>query len=113
MPASGALLAGPQERIAAVPPRTREGRSGVGPEGSERLLGRDFLLLWQGQLGNQAFLVATMSWTLEATGSPGLMGLLLMASTLPAVVVGPIAGAMAERHSLRALIVAAGRCPRA
>lgn len=59
------------------------------------------------QLGNQAFLVATMSWTLEATGSPGLMGLLLMASTLPAVGFGPIAGAMADRHSRRALIVAA------
>ena len=80
-------------------------------EGPQRLLGRDFLLLWQGQLvsqlGNQAFLVATMSWTLEATGSPGLMGLLLMAQVLPAVVVGPIAGAMADRHSRRALIVAA------
>lgn len=59
------------------------------------------------QLGNQAFLVATMSWTLEATGSPGLLGLLLMASTLPAVAFAPIAGAIADRHSRRALIVAA------
>jgi MFS family permease len=79
--------------------------------GPQRLFGRDFLLLWQGQLvsqlGNQAFLVATMSWTLEATGSPALMGLLLMASTLPAVVFGPIAGAVADRHSRRGLIVAA------
>ena len=76
----------------------------------ERLFGRDFVLLWQGQLvsqlGNQAFLVATMSWTLDALGSPALMGLLLMASTWPAVVFGPIAGAMADRHSRRGLIVA-------
>jgi MFS family permease len=70
-------------------------------QGTPRLLGRDFLLLWQGQLvsqlGNQALLVASLSWTLEATGSPALMGLLLMASTLPAVALGPIAGAMADR----------------
>ncbi len=81
------------------------------PERPERLFGRDFLLLWQGQLvsqlGNQAFLIATMSWALEAVGSPALMGLLLMASTLPAVAFGPIAGAMADRHSRRGLIVAA------
>jgi MFS family permease len=48
-----------------------------------------------------------MSWTLEATGSPGLMGLFLMASTPPAVAFAPIAGAIADRHSRRALIVAA------
>lgn len=80
-------------------------------ERGPRFFGRDFLLLWQGQLvsqlGNQAFLVATMSWTLEATGSPGLMGLLLMVSTLPAVVFGPVAGAVADRHSRRGLIVGA------
>lgn len=78
---------------------------------SERLLNRDFVLLWQGhlvsQLGNQAFLIATMSWTLETTGSPELMGLLLMTSTLPGVTFGPIAGALADRHSRRSLIVAA------
>ena len=76
-----------------------------------RLLGRDFVLLWQGQLvsqvGNQAFLVATMSWTLDATGSPGLMGLLLVCSTLPPIAFGPIAGAIADRHSRRTLIVLA------
>ena len=74
-------------------------------------LGRDFLLLWQGQLvsqiGNQAFLVATVSWTLDVTGSPGLLGLLLGASTLAAVLFGPIAGALADRHSRKRLIVAA------
>jgi MFS family permease len=80
-------------------------------ERSDRLFGRDFVLLWQGQLvsqlGNQAFLVATMSWTLDRTGSPPLMGLMLLVSTLPAVVFGPLAGAIADRHSRKALIVAA------
>ncbi|HUG54204.1 MAG TPA: MFS transporter [Vicinamibacteria bacterium] len=83
----------------------------MGAEATGGRLGRDFVLLWQGQLvsqlGNQAFLVATMSWALEATGSPALMGLLLAASTLPAVVVGPLAGAVVDRHSRRALVVGA------
>ena len=79
-------------------------------ETRQLLLNRDFVLLWQGQLvsqlGNQAFLVATMSWVLENLGSPLLMGVLLMASTLPAVFLGPVAGAIADRHSRRGLIVA-------
>lgn len=80
----------------------------------ERLLNRNFVLLWQGQLvsqlGNQAFLVATMSWLLENRGSPALMGVLLMASTTPAVFLGPVAGAVADRHSRRGLIVFSDFC---
>lgn len=74
-----------------------------------RLLNRDFVLLWQGQLvsqvGNQAFFVAMMYWTMEATGSGSLMGLILMASTLPAVIFGPLAGAFVDRHSRKRIIV--------
>lgn len=73
------------------------------------LWNRDFLLLWQGRvvsnLGTQASFVAMMLWTLEATGSPGVMGLLLMASTLPGVVLGPVGGAIADRHSRKTIIV--------
>ena len=76
-----------------------------------RLLNRDFLLLWQGQLvsqvGNQAFLVAQMFWLMEATESASLMGLLLMSSSLPGVLLGPLAGTLADRHSRKALIVLA------
>jgi MFS family permease len=83
----------------------------VSAETRERGLGRDFLLLWQGQLvsqlGNQAFLVAIMSWTLDATGSVRVMSLFLIASTLPAVLLGPIGGAIADRHSRRTVIVVA------
>lgn len=74
-----------------------------------RLWNVDFILLWQGQLvsqlGTQAAFVATMLWTLESTGSPGLMALLLITSSLPAVLLGPIAGTVVDRHSRKTLII--------
>ncbi|HEX6204125.1 MAG TPA: MFS transporter [Thermoanaerobaculia bacterium] len=81
------------------------------PVAPERLLNRSFVLLWQGQLvsqlGNQAFLVAAAFWTLEATGSASLLGLLMMCSAVPMVVLGPLAGAFADRHSRVAIVVGA------
>ncbi|HEY0783618.1 MAG TPA: MFS transporter, partial [Thermoanaerobaculia bacterium] len=41
--------------------------------------------------------VAMLYWTLKATGSASLMGLLLTASTLPGVLLSPIGGAWADR----------------
>lgn len=74
-----------------------------------RLWNRDFVLLWQGQLvsqlGSQAAFIATMLWTLEATGSPGLMALLMITSTLPAVLLGPVAGAVVDRHPRKSLLI--------
>jgi MFS family permease len=76
-----------------------------------RLWNIDFVLLWQGQLvsqlGTQAAFVATMLWTLEATGSPGMIALLMFASSVPAVVFGPVAGAVVDRHQRKRLLVSA------
>lgn len=80
------------------------------PARPARLLNRNFLLLWQGQavsrLGNQAFAVAMMFWVMEKTGSASLMGLLMTFSMLPGVLLGPVGGTFADRHSrVRILVV--------
>lgn len=78
---------------------------------AKRLFNRNFVLLWQGQLvsqiGNQAHMIALMFWTLQATRSASLMGLLGMSAALPGVLLAPLGGAIADRHSRKGIIVAA------
>ena len=79
-------------------------------EPAPRLLNRNFVLLWQAQLvsqfGNQAFTIAMMAWTLEATRSATMSGLMVLAGVLPVVVLGPIAGTFADGRRSRLRIVA-------
>jgi len=73
------------------------------------LFTRNFVLLWHGQLvshlGNQAFLIATTVYVLEVTGSATLVAGAMMAATIPLVIVGPIGGTVADRHSRRSILV--------
>ena len=75
------------------------------------LFTRNFVLLWQGQLvshlGNQAFLMATTFYVLEVTGSATLVAGAMMAATIPLVVLGPIGGTVADRHSRRSILLGA------
>lgn len=69
-----------------------------------------FRRLWLGQatsqLGDRIHQIATAWWVLELTGSPAMMGLLWVATSLPAVLLAPFAGALADRVERRALMLA-------
>ncbi|HYF82679.1 MAG TPA: MFS transporter [Clostridia bacterium] len=70
---------------------------------------RNFVLLWLGQLvsllGNRFHEVASMWYIYQVTGSPLKMGITLVFSTLPAVILGPFAGAVADRYDRKKIIV--------
>ena len=85
------------------------------PETSESrptaLRSRNFLLLWLGQLvsqmGDRVHAIALMWWVLEETGSAALMGTVLIAATIPAVALGPLAGGYVDRWNRKFVIVGA------
>lgn len=74
-----------------------------------RLMNRNFFLLWQGQfvsqIGSQAFLVGMVYWAMESTGSGSLMGILMMLTLLPAVLLGPLGGTLADRYSRKLIVI--------
>ncbi|MEB3196933.1 MAG: MFS transporter [Candidatus Sericytochromatia bacterium] len=68
-----------------------------------------FLKLWLAhtvsQLGDRLHQLALMWWTMVQTGSVAQTGAVLIASTLPAVLLGPLAGTLADRVERRRLMV--------
>ncbi len=74
-----------------------------------RLLNKNFMLLWQGQtisaIGVQFFAISMLFYVKHATDSAALVGLMQMVSTLPAVLMGPIGGTFADLNSRRKIII--------
>ncbi len=74
-----------------------------------KLFNRNYLLLFQGQLvsrlGSQVYAIAMVLWIKDATGSATLMGLLMMVSAIPGVLLSPMGGAIADRFSRRMILV--------
>ena len=70
---------------------------------------RDFRLVWAGQtvslIGNAAFLVAVGWKTLEITGSPGSLGIVLAAEGVAMLATLLIGGALADRYERRRLMI--------
>lgn len=58
------------------------------------------------QLGDRVYQLALMWWTIQTTGSLAKTGLVLIATTLPAVLLGPVAGALADRVLRKPLMLA-------
>ncbi|MFB8376486.1 MFS transporter [Paenibacillus polymyxa] len=78
-------------------------------EPKDRLWTPNFFLLWQGQLvsalGDSIYEIALTFWILYETGSPGLMGAVLAASTFPKVLISSFAGVIIDRTDRRKMIL--------
>jgi len=70
---------------------------------------RSFRLLWLGQvvsqLGDWFNTIAVYTLVLNLTGSGRAVGLVLVARFLPTVVIGPLAGVIADRYSRRRIMI--------
>ena len=74
-----------------------------------RLWNKNFVLLWQGQLvsqiGQRYFNVGMLFYIKQATESASLMGAMMLFSTLPGVLLGPMGGTFADLFSRKKIIV--------
>lgn len=77
---------------------------------AERLWTWNFFLVWQGQLvsalGDVVYGIALGFWVLATTGSTALMGSLMAASSLPRIILSPIAGVFVDRGDRRKMLIA-------
>jgi MFS transporter, DHA3 family, macrolide efflux protein len=73
------------------------------------LINRNFRLLWFGQLvsqlGDKAYNIALMWWLFEKTKSPFFVSSFLVASMLPELIFGPVAGVYIDRWNKKKILV--------
>lgn len=75
------------------------------------IVNRDLALLASGrlvsQLGDRMYAIAVAWWILDRTGSSVSMGLVMVASILPGIVLGAFVGPLVDRWDRKAVLVAA------
>ncbi|MGB5684588.1 MAG: MFS transporter [Candidatus Electrothrix sp.] len=83
--------------------------SEIAPKKQPRLLNKNFLLFWQGQLvssiGSHISGVAVTLWIAERTDSATLVGVTMTALLLPSIFIGPFAGVAADQYSRKLIII--------
>ncbi len=72
---------------------------------------RDFTLLWIGRvisfLGDWLLFVALPVWVYQLTGSTAALGLMVVAETIPGLVLAPLAGVLVDRWDRRKVMAVA------
>jgi DHA3 family macrolide efflux protein-like MFS transporter len=72
---------------------------------------RTFLIVWMGQIvstvGSSLTGFVLGVWVYQQTGSATQFALIALCATLPAIVLGPIAGALVDRHDRRTVMILA------
>jgi MFS family permease len=73
------------------------------------LINRNFACIWIGkiisQIGDKFYAIALVWWILKKTNSPGIMGVFLLLSVLPGLILGFYAGAIADRMNRKKLMI--------
>jgi MFS family permease len=69
----------------------------------------NFMLLWAGQsvsyIGTSLYNLAITWYILKRTGSAMAMGISVLCFTLPTIIIGPIAGVIADKYDKKKIIV--------
>jgi len=75
----------------------------------DKLLNRDFVLLWQGMsfsaLGSILYSISIGYWVYETTGSTGLMGIMSSVTMFTMMFLGPVTGALTDRMHRRNVLI--------
>lgn len=75
------------------------------------LINRNFILLWVGrlvsQVGDKFYGIALAWWVLQKTQSPVIMGMLMVTSALPGLLIAPWAGVYIDRWYRKPVIIVA------
>lgn len=73
------------------------------------MINKNFCLIWFGkiisQLGDKFYAIALSWWILQETNSPSIMGLFLLVSVLPGILLGFFAGALTDRWKRKNILV--------